>query len=399
MAVIEIPELLLPKPNIDLHKWACIACDQFTSEIEYWNALQQLVDNVPSTYRLILPEAYLEMPFETRIKAINRDMDLYLRSNIFTGLKGIVLVDRKTPMNPQRTGLMVLIDLDSYEYIEGRRGKIIASEKTVPERIPPRVKIRENAKLELPHVLVLIDDKEGIINEIHRKRNNYPIIYDFELNMNGGHVTGYHIKDCEQLISRLSDAVLKMPLIVGDGNHSVAAAKVCWEKIKETLSPEEQALHPARYTLVELISIYDKGLAFEPIHRIIYDAEDDFVDEMNRVSYGSGALKIIHGKNEEFIPAPDSPFETIKWVQKFLDDYLENHPETTIDYVHGMTSLKSIIKQKKNAVGIVMPPLARDQLFPYVMNRGVLPRKAFSLGEAIEKRYYLEARIITNERR
>jgi len=398
MAVLESPDLLLPKSTIDLHKWACIACDQFTSEIEYWNNVHQLVDNVPSTYHLILPEAYLGMGFETRISAVNENMDLYLRSGMFTPLKGVVLVDRQTPMNPQRTGLMILIDLDCYEYAEGHKGKIVASEKTVPERIPPRVKIRENASLELPHVLVLIDDQDGIIDDVYKKRSMYPIIYDFELNMGGGHLSGYHIKDSQPLIDGLVSIVEKTPLIVGDGNHSLAAAKVCWENLKKTLDPSIQDHHPARYALVELISIYDKGLAFEPIHRIVYNADRDFLDELNRASYGSEALKVLYDNQENFVLTPDSPFETIKWVQDFLDHYLASHPETSIDYVHGMTSLKSILKHQKDAFGIVMPPLARDQLFPYIRDQGVLPRKSFSLGEAIEKRYYLESRIINKER-
>ncbi len=399
MALIEAPEILLPKPSIDLHKWACIACDQFTSEIEYWNAVHQLVDNVPSTYHLILPEAYLDMGFETRIKTVNENMELYLRSGLFQKRKGLILVDRKTPLNPQRTGLMVLIDLDSYEYAEGREGRIVASEKTVVERIPPRVKIRENAALEVPHVLVLIDDEEGILKSLYKERLSYPIAYDFELNMGGGHVTGYWIEQTEAVTAKLCASVAKTPLVVGDGNHSLAAAKVCWETIKKTSTAEQLHDHPARYAMVELISIYDPGLAFEPIHRVLFDAEADFLDELNRASYGSEALKLMTAASENFVLTPECPFETIKWVQQFLDEYLEGHPQTTIDYVHGLASLKSILKHNKKAIGILMPPLQRDQLFAYIKDHGVLPRKSFSLGEAVEKRYYLEARVIKKERR
>lgn len=395
MALIESPEILLPKSSIDLHKWSCIACDQFTSEIAYWNHLHQLVDNVPSSYHIILPEAYLELGFETRITQVNDNMHLYLRNHIFETHEGIVLVDRQTPFHPQRSGLVLLIDLDQYEFAEGRKGKIIASEKTVLNRIPPRVKIREKAPIEIPHVIVLFDDAGGIIPDLYRKRHQFPLLYDFDLNMGGGHISGYLINNTQPILDAISLQVEHNPLVVGDGNHSLAAAKVIWETMKETLSPEQLVNHPARYAMVELISIYDPGLAFEPIHRVIFNADhDDFISEFNRASYGSEPLRVITLEKEHFILTPESPFDTIHWVQGFLDQYLESHKDVSIDYVHGSSSLQTIIRHNKSAIGIVMPPLERHSLFPYINDHGALPRKSFSLGEAVEKRYYLESRLI-----
>ncbi|MBN2504321.1 MAG: DUF1015 domain-containing protein [Bacilli bacterium] len=394
MEVVSCPELLLPKEFIDLHKWAVIACDQFTSEKNYWVQLDQLVDNVPSSYHIILPEAYLDLGFETRITAVNENMDLYLRSGMFDKRQGIVLVERMTPFHAKRLGIMVLIDLEHYEYLEGKDGRIIASEKTVLERIPPRVKIREHAPIEIPHVLVLIDDKEKIIENLDKQKLMLEKLYDFDLNMGGGHVKGYLIKESQLILDKINELVEKTPLIVGDGNHSLAAAKVHWENLKNQHDSLYLQNHPARYALVELTSIYDPGLAFEPIHRVVFGADDEFIHELNRASYGSEALRIITETKEDYILTPTSPFETICWVQDFLDEYIQEHPEVAIDYVHGMDSLKKIIQDNPGAVGITLPPLERNQLFPYIKEKGVLPRKSFSLGEAVEKRYYLESRVI-----
>ncbi len=394
MEVVSCPELLLPKESIDYHKWAVIACDQFTSEKNYWYQLHQLVDNVPSSYHIILPEAYLELGFETRIKTVNENMDLYLRSEIFVERKGLVLVDRLTPFHPRRLGLVLTIDLETYEYEEGKQGRIIASERTVLERIPPRVKIREQAPIEIPHILVLCDDREGIFKNLDKMKDSLEKLYDFDLNMGGGHVKGYLIEDAESIldsINRLSDV---SPLIVGDGNHSLAAAKEHWENLKHKHDSDFLKNHPARHALVELVSIYDEGLAFEPIHRVVFNAGEDFIHDLNRASYGSEPLGIITSTGENYILTPKSPFETISWIQEFLDRYLDENPKTRIDYVHGIDSLRKIVNDNPGSIGITLPPLERNQLFPYIKEKGALPRKSFSLGEAVEKRYYLESRII-----
>ncbi|HRX92456.1 MAG TPA: DUF1015 domain-containing protein, partial [Candidatus Izemoplasmatales bacterium] len=331
MEVVSSKEILLPKQSIDHTLWSVIACDQFTSEISYWERLRQQVEDVPSTYHLILPEAYLHLGFETRIQSANSNMNLYLRSNIFDTVSNPIIIDRKTPYHEHRYGLLLTIDLEEYEYMPGKKGRIVASEKTVLDRIPPRVKIRENAPIELPHILVLFDDVDGLIAKTASDTRNMKKLYDFDLNMGGGHITGHLLEKSAELLAKINEQIEKTPLIVGDGNHSLASAKVCWENLKKNLPEEELVGHPARYALVELESIYDKGLAFEPIHRVIYRPGDDFLEDLSRASYGQNPMKILTKKGEDYILSPESPFETIVWIQNFLDDYLAFHPDTRID--------------------------------------------------------------------
>ena len=395
MSFIVTPKILLPIKSIDMNKWAVIACDQFTSEPEYWDELKSIVDNVPSTYHLILPEAYLESDMKHNIDKVNRQMQLYLTHNLFEEFEGFVLVERKTPFVKRRLGLVIAIDLEEYQYEPGKIGKIRATEKTVPERIPPRVRVREKAPIELPHILVLVDDKtDKVIEDIYNNKKNYELLYNFELNMNGGHLKGYKISDTMPIINRIEEMSDDISLIVGDGNHSLASAKVCWEQIKPTLSENEILNHPARFALVELISLYDEGLTFEPIHRVMYNINDDILEGLKSKLEGSEHLTIIYDDKEETISVPDNPFTAIKQIQEYLDEYLEIHPETEIDFIHGMQNLKQIVSKNKQSIGITMPPLKRDMLLPYIREYGVLPRKSFSLGEAEEKRYYVEGKRI-----
>lgn len=395
MSFIVTPKILLPTKSIDMEKWAVIACDQFTSEPEYWDELKSIVDNVPSAYHLILPEAYLEHDMTHKVNRVNEKMNLYLTHHIFDEHEGFVLVERKTPFVKRRLGLVIAIDLDEYQYEPNKVGRIRATERTVPERIPPRVKIREHAPIELPHVLVLIDDKlDLVINDVYNKRKNYDLLYDFELNMNGGHIKGYKIEDTKPIIKRLENLSDDISLIVGDGNHSLASAKVCWENIKKDLPESELTTHPARYALVELISLYDEGLIFEPIHRVIFNADDDIIEGLKEVLDGDETLKIIQGDSEFKINVPSNPFTCIKVIQEYLDNYLETHELSEIDFIHGLKNTKQIVSKTKNSIGITMPPLKRDLLLPYIREFGVLPRKSFSLGEAEEKRYYLEGKRI-----
>ncbi len=396
MSFIVTPKILLPRKSINMEKWAVIACDQFTSEPEYWAEIKKIVDNVPSTYHLILPEAYLdENDMEYKIERVNYNMKLYLTNQIFDEYEGFILIDRKTPFIKRRLGLVIAIDLEEYQYLPGQKGKIRATEKTVPSRIPPRVKIRENAPIELPHVLVLVDDqKDLIINDLYRNKKNYEQLYNFELNMNGGHIKGYRITDTENIISRIENLSSDISLIVGDGNHSLAAAKVCWENLKNKLTDEELVNHPARYALVELISLYDDGLTFEPIHRIIFNAKPDLIEGLKSVLSGTYELKIFKGEEEFVLNAPENPFECIKIIQDYLDKYLVDHPESDIDFIHGLKNTQNIVKKTFESIGITMPQLKRDLLLPYIRENGVLPRKSFSLGEAEEKRYYIEGKRI-----
>jgi uncharacterized protein (DUF1015 family) len=307
----------------------------------------------------------------------------------------MVLVERKTPYTDCRLGLVLAIDLESYEYEPGKVGSIVASERTVPERIPPRVKIRENAPIELPHVLVLIDDLEDrIINKIYDHKSELDVLYDFELNMGGGHLKGYKVKDTERISHKLMASSETIKMVVGDGNHSLASAKVCWEAIKKSLPENEFYNHPARFAMVEVISLYDSGLTFEPIHRVLYHASKTFIKDFEQHITGEAKTTIYDGHKLKEVHIPENPFIAIKMIQEFLDKYLNIYPETKIDFVHGLDSLENIIKSNKDSIGITMPQLKREDLFPYVKKYGVLPRKSFSLGEAREKRYYMECRKI-----
>lgn len=395
MSVVVTPKILLPIESINKEKWAVIACDQFTSEPEYWDKLKSYVDNVPSTYHLILPEAYLDSEMKHKISRVNDNMDLYLKNSLFEEHEGFVLVERQTPFVERRLGLVLAIDLNEYQYEPGKKGKIAATEKTVPERIPPRVLIREKAPIELPHVLVILDDQgKDIISKLYKNRKNYKKLYDFKLNMNGGYIRGYEIKDTQPIIDEIEKLPNDLNLIVGDGNHSLASAKVCWENIKKHLSEEEKKEHPARYALVELISLYDEGLTFEPIHRVLFNVDLSLIRVLENRLSGNGNLEVYYNDQTITIDVPENPFIAIKEIQEILDEYLEKNKFAEIDFVHGIDSLRKIVKNNHDCVGITMPALEREKLLPYIRENGVLPRKSFSLGEAEEKRYYLEGKKI-----
>lgn len=395
MSTIVTPKILLPIDSINKEKWAVIACDQFTSEPEYWDKLKVYVDNVPSTFHLILPEAYLDDEIKHKIDRVNYNMDLYLKNMMFEEHESFILVDRQTPYVDRRLGLVIAIDLDDYEYEPGKKGKIAATEKTVPERIPPRVRIREQAPIELPHVLVLVDDQgQDIIKNLYNNRKNFKKLYDFKLNMNGGYIKGYEIKNTKPIIEAIESLPNDLNLIVGDGNHSLASAKVCWENIKKNLDDEAKKTHPARYALVELISLYDEGLTFEPIHRVLFNVDMSILQMLENKLSGEGKLEVFFNNQVYNLSVPENPFLAIKQIQELLDQYLERNKFVEIDFVHGIDSLKKIVKNNHDCLGITMPALERDKLLPYIRENGVLPRKSFSLGEAEEKRYYLEGKKI-----
>ncbi|QWC00566.1 DUF1015 domain-containing protein [Mycoplasmatota bacterium] len=395
MSYIVTPNILLPVSSIDKEKWAVIACDQFTSEPEYWDELKTLVDNVPSTYHLILPEAYLNDDPAHKVEKVNYNMNLYLKNHLFEEHKGFILVDRQTPHVKRRLGLVIAIDLEQYEYEVGKEGKIKATEMTVAERIPPRVKIREKAPIELPHVLVLLDDKdESIITNLYKNKNKLDKVYDFKLNMNGGHLRGYEVKDTKPIIDKIENLSEDLNLIVGDGNHSLASAKVCWENIKKDLPDTEKENHPARFALVELISLYDDGLTFEPIHRVLFNADINLIKTLQNNLFGGSSLELYYDNHTYTVNVPDNPFLAIQQIQDILDEYISRNKYIEIDFVHGIDSLKKIVKNNRESVGITMPTLKREMLLPYIRENGVLPRKSFSLGEAVEKRYYMESKKI-----
>lgn len=406
--IIKAPDILLPKENIDLNKWAVIACDQFTGKLKYWEELEDIVDKSPSALYLTLPEIYLKSDNSDSIKNINKNMQKYLKDDIFkTYSESIILVDRTTKFNNQRLGLVLAIDLEGYSYIPSEKPLIRATEGTILERIPPRVKIRENAPLELTHIMLLIDDREDfIIEKLYSKKDSLEKLYDFELNMDGGHICGYKVKDTSGLIDQLnslldSDKLLKkygssekMLFAAGDGNHSLATAKTCWENIKKTLSKDEQKNHPARFALCEVVNIHSDGLKFEPIHRVVKGIDNDnFYSKLKEYSESFAKdAKIIIGDKYYSIKLPDNTAEAYNVIQTFINNNVKEF-SGTVDYIHGEEDLFEICKTE-NAVGIVMPVLKKDELFSYVIKNGPLARKTFSMGESTEKRYYLEARKI-----
>lgn len=404
--VLKVPKILLPK-NVDMTKWSCVACDQFTSEPEYWQKLEEFVGDSPSTLKLIYPEVYLKNSDSKRVDAINNTMSAYYDKELFEEVESLILVKRVLNNGEVRLGLMLAVDLEAYEYTPENKALIKATEKTVVERLPARINVRKNATLELPHVMLLVDDPDmSIIEPLYSESEEYEILYDFKLNMDGGYIVGYKVPNSESVLEKiyalLDDELIysrygvknnKILFAVGDGNHSLATAKECWELTKKGLSEDEKANHAARYALCELVNLYDESLKFEPIHRIIFNANDDFIVNMALNLSGEGRIKVVYSNEEYLINVPINPSEAIRDIQDYIDAYIEEHSEVEQDYIHGDSNL-SQIAARDNAIAIFMPTLSKEGLFKYCLTRGVLPRKSFSMGVAEDKRYYLEARKI-----
>lgn len=400
--------ILLPKENIDYKKYAVIACDQYTSEKEYWDKLKNYCNGSISTLNLILPEAYLQKDNTEIINTVNKNMLQYLNQNIFTEHKNcFIYTKRQTPYSKTRRGLIANIDLEYYSYSDNN-SMIRASEGTVLSRIPPRVKIRENASLELPHIMLLIDDRENsVIKEIEKEISEKNCVYDTDLNMNGGHIKGYKIENTEKIIYRLKELTDKnllkqkygkdenLLIAVGDGNHSLATAKTIWESIKPTLTKEERENHPARYALSEIVNIHDEGIIFHPIHRVFFvKQKDEFIKGLKNIcaKYNDKSGKIIFEEKTQVLKLPTNAAEAVEIVQNYADKFTDKNGGYT-DYVHGEDSVKNICK-RENAIGVLLPSLKKEDFFNYIVKKGSLPRKTFSMGEACEKRYYIEARKI-----
>jgi hypothetical protein len=429
-----IATILLPRPGNDLTRWAVIACDQFTSEPEYWEQVAALVGDAPSTYHMILPEVYLETPEEARrLQSIHSTMQDYLARGVFVEHRGIVLVER-TVAGRTRHGLMLALDLEQYDYSKGSTSLIRATEGTILERIPPRVRIRSGAPLELPHILVLIDDPDRtVIEPLVAARQGLPRLYDFELMLGSGRLTGYLVDraDLERRVmaalARLADPVHfadkynlanDVPALVfamGDGNHSLATAKAIWEQIRASAGPD----HPARYALVEIENIHDAGLVFEPIHRVLFDVRSDFVKALEDYTggrsyfvqcatpeamvdlvqsqaerHGTQAFGVVtsHGFSVAYVPDATSNL-AVGTLQVFLDAWGSAGGFGKIDYVHGAETTLRLGALPGNA-GLYLPPISKSAFFRTVILDGALPRKTFSMGEAKEKRFYMEARRI-----
>lgn len=388
-----------------MEKWATIACDQFTSTPEYWEKLTAFVGDSPSTLKLTCPEIYLKRDIVNEVVKVQAEMKKYLSEGIFEEFEGFVLVEREVGSDA-RVGLMAAIDLDAYDWHRVKT-PIRATEDTLMERLPVRIAIRKEAEIESPHAMVLLDDeRREIIEPLYARRDSFKKLYDFELNMGGGHIRGWLVPhEFEEEILKKTEA-LNAPerqtekygsdagimLAVGDGNHSVATAKVCYEELKKSLSAEEAQLSPARKMLVELVNLHGGGMEFSPIHRYFKKRDDDFIGRLRGALYGEGRLRIIYDGSEEYIKCPLNPGEAITEIQRLVETYIKE-TGAEVDYVHDLKYLKECVSAS-SGMGIVMPAFRREDLFGYVVNVGNLPKKAFSIGEAEQKRYYLECRKI-----
>lgn len=444
MIGMQVPQILLPGPEVDLKRWAVVACDQYTAQRDYWESVEAFVGTAPSTLRLMLPEVYLEdADSPERIQAIRSTMAAYLKNGILAAQgQGMIYVERETARGRLRRGLVTALDLEAYDYRPGSDALIRATEGTVLERIPPRTNIRSGAVIELPHIMVLIDDPEHTVIEplADWARSETPL-YDTELMMDSGCIRGYGLWDKNGLeavaarLGRLADPAVfgeKMGIAptervllyaVGDGNHSLAAAKALWEQRKGSVPFEQQNGHPARYALVELVNVHDPGLEFEPIHRVLFHTQPASVlAKANAYFAGRGLKSAVEAYDDwealerrcrertsagcHAIPCVHQGRQSLLWIahpehnlaagtlQSFIDDFLSASPAGTVDYVHGADVVRSLSEAPQN-IGFLLPPMAKGDLFKTVYFDGVLPRKTFSMGEADEKRFYMECRRIT----
>lgn len=405
-------DILLPRTEA-LETWAVVACDQFTSQPAYWRQAETLVGDAPSALRLVLPEVYLNSAdVDDRIAAINGTMERYLEEDMFRALpESLVYVERTQSDGRVRRGVVGCVDLERYDFTLGSAALIRATEGTVLERIPPRVRVREHAALELPHVMLLIDDPhDTAIGPLAGETGAMEKLYDTDLMLHGGHVKGWRLTEGQT--DRLAAALLRLkgqsegdaPLLfaVGDGNHSLATAKACYEKLKKATPPDQWASLPARYALAEVVDLHDDALTFEPIHRVLFGVDGDDIQAAFRAFYptahigaGEGHAFEVCGQGMDVcwtVPQPSAQLAA-GTLQTFLDAYLACHPETEIDYIHGDDAARMLGCQPGN-LAFLLPPMGKEQLFPTVIRDGVLPRKTFSMGEARDKRYYLEARKI-----
>ena len=398
-------DILLPDVA-EPEKFAVVSCDQFTSQRDYWEKLAAEVGDAPSALNLIFPEVYLEDgDAKERIAAINATMQSYLDGGVFRTLKdSFVLVKRETAYGNTRLGIVAPVDLEEYSYVHPTEATIRATEGVVANRIPPRLAIRENAPIELPHVMLLIDDRDkSIIEPYYKKRGELEKLYDFDLNMNGGHLTGWRL-DAHEVMAKLDVYAKKVRglygvdtdfvFAVGDGNHSLATAQAHWKNVRKGLSAEERENHPARFALVEIENLHCDGIVFEPIHRFVFGVDDaDFVLYMSTVLKGESRLKMFTTNMEYSIAVNANNTEAIAEVQDAIDAYVSSHPGASVDYIHGLENLHSVA-DSSDGVAVQMPCIEKAELFGYVAEHGNLCRKAFSMGEAEEKRYYFEAKKI-----
>lgn len=389
-------DILLPKKNFE--SWAVIACDQFTSEKSYWQSAEKFVGNAPSALRLILPEIYLNDEKEARIAAINRTMNAYLHSDVLAVHPDSMLYVERKVSGGMRRGIIGIIDLEAYDYHKGSHTLIRATEETVLERIPPRVQIRKDAVIELPHILLLVDDPgKTVIEPLEAQKSNFEKAYDFDLMLGGGHINGYFINESEK--SRISDALQalvanrqdQLLFAVGDGNHSLATAKACYEQAPTPLN---------RYALVEVVNIHDISLEFEPIYRVIFHIEpeqllQEMLDTLGGEYHGADAqvFTYYYGEQTGTVSVKPTAKLPVGTLQEFLDKYSKTHPAAEIDYIHGEAAVTAL-SAKPETIGFIFNGMQKNELFPAIQADGSLPRKTFSMGHATDKRYYIEGRKI-----
>lgn len=412
-------DILLPDfDKYDPKRWAVVACDQFTSEPEYWEKAENAVGDAPSTLRLILPEVYLSET-EKRIPVINETMVEYERNILKSHKDAMIFTERVQSDGTVRRGIVMAIDLEAYDYRKGASSMIRATEATVVERIPPRVAIRRGATVELPHVMLLIDDADRTVIEPLIGSEQGSVAYDTELMLGGGRIRGRFLSESEKAaVSAALDALATpeamkkkygdealSPLLfaVGDGNHSLASAKALYEEVKSEIGEEAAALHPARYALCEVVNIHDTALIFEPIYRVMFNVDvGDVLSELEKylealdgnaaeqkITYVAGKLtgELVVGRPEKQL--------TVGTLQDFIDGYIAAHKDAEVDYIHGEGSVMTLAA-KEGAIGFMFSGMAKSDLFPTVMFDGALPRKTFSMGHAEDKRYYMECRKIKN---
>lgn len=390
-------DILLPKK--DFEKWAVVACDQYTSEPEYWEKVSATAGDSPSALKLILPEVYLSSDNQPRIDKINQTMQKYLSRGVFNEYKNtIVYVERNDSVNKLRRGIVGLIDLEDYSYEKGSNTLIRATEATVLERIPPRVQIRKDAPLEMPHVMLLIDDPNfTVIEPLSERTEDFDKLYDFDLMQNSGHIKGYAVdgdnvsKIQAALTALVENSEDKLLFAVGDGNHSLATAKECYNLDKQNNSC---------YALVEVVNIHDESLQFEPIYRVVFGVEPekliaDFAESLGGEYSGADAQKFtcVYADREVTVSVKPTGKLCVATLQSYLDEYLKKNKDVKIDYIHGEDVVRNLAK-RENTVGFIFEGMQKSELFDAIKQDGSLPRKTFSMGHAADKRFYIEARRI-----
>ncbi len=410
-------DILLPDfSRVDGTRWAVVACDQYTSDPDYWKTAEAFVGAAPSTLRLMLPEIYLGKDDAVRIRSIHAEMEKALQTVLQVHKDCMIYLERRLEGGKVRRGLIGAVDLEAYDYNKGSTSAVRATEGTVLERIPPRVAVRRGAPLEMPHVLLLIDDPQKTVIEPLAEGLTEKL-YDFDLMAGGGHVCGYAISAKKQQAALAALAGLVTPaamekkyggaglapllFAVGDGNHSLASAKAYYEEIKAQIGPAALS-HPARYALCEVNNLHDDDLEFEPIYRVVFGANPEDLTAAFRAAAAklNGKAKpqqvtlLCGGKEETVaIPAPEKQLP-VGTVQVFLDEYLKNHPGVHVDYIHGTDTVRRLVAEGKDNVGFLFAGMEKDELFRTVIYDGALPRKTFSMGRAQDKRFYLECRAI-----